>query len=160
MKRLHAFVAVSLVTGLVACTAKEIPDSPAAVEVPTRVTITVEYRQPNSCSNIVTECAGDVVFYGSWMRPGVNVVLRAQPGSFIWTATISSVPVNFPPDDEPYFVRVYDPFLRDTASQGVSGRRIELGGQSLNVLDRARLDTPEELAWVYVDANGVGRNPF
>ena len=158
MKGLSGLMAAGLAVGLVACSAEEIPDSPVAVEVPSRVTVTVEYRQPNSCQNVLTDCSGDVVFYGSWMRPGATVVLEAAPGSFVWAATVSGVPVNFPPNDEPYFVRVYDPFLRETGSQGVAGRRIELGGQAMYAVDRT--DTPEEFAWAYIDSNGVGHNPF
>jgi len=149
---------VALTLAIVACKAAEIPIGPGPVAVPGRVSVTVEYRQPNSCQNVQASCSGDVVFYGSWMRPGGEVTLRAQPDSYVWTATISGVPVNFPPSDEPYFVRIYDPFLRDTATGGVTGRRVRIGRQALIVLDR--VDTPEEFAWVFVDANGVGHNPF
>jgi hypothetical protein len=148
----------ALLLQLLACSAEDVPDSPTPVDVPERVSVTVTYRQPNDCANVTNPCSGDVVFYGSWMPRGGEVTLRAQPGSFVWTGTMPGVPVNYPPDDDPYFVRIYDPFLVDTPTAGRSGRRIELGGQALYVL--SDVDTPTESARVYVDANGVGRNPF
>jgi hypothetical protein len=92
------------------------------------------------------------------MRPGGEVRLSGSAGGYVWTGTLSNVPVNFPPADEGYFVRVFDPYLRDTPTAGVSGQRIRVGGQTLTVL--SDIATPVESAWVYVDGSGTGHNPF
>jgi hypothetical protein len=165
--RLICGAALGLIVLGTGCTPEDVPDSPLPVAKPEVASITVEYRQPNYCANVTSSCDGSVVFYGSWMRSGGEIRLTNVPGSFVWTATVNAVPVNFPPPEDytpgnpmegAYFVRIYDPFLRDTATSGVSGRRIRIGGQTLTILGDP--DTSTEVAWVYVDANGVGHNPF
>ena len=88
------------------------PDAgPAAVPFPRLVSVLVEYRQPNDCLNVPARCTDRVVFFGSWMQTGGEVLLRMAPGTRQWTGTASSVPVNFPPQDFPHLVRVFDPHL-------------------------------------------------
>ena len=53
------------------------------------------------------------------------------PGTLTWTGTVTGVPANFPPRDEPYFVRVYDPHLVETASGGIAASRLLVGGQAI-----------------------------
>jgi len=55
-------------------------------------------------------------------------------------------------------VAVYDPHLRDTETGGVTAGRLVVGGQNLTVFLNA--GTPQESAFVYVDENGMGHNPF
>ncbi len=167
MMALRRMLVGALTLGLAACKAEEIPVGPGSVEVPGRVSVTVEYRQLNSCQNVQASCEGDVVFYGSWMRQGDGIALANQTGSYVWTGTIAGVPINFPPAwmpvnyppyEEPYYVRIYDPYLRDTPTAGRTGRRLKVGTQALSVFGDA--DMPTECAWVYVDASGIGHNPF
>ena len=66
--------------------------------------------------------------------------------------------MNFPPADQPYLVRVGDPFLRDYQTAGATADRLQVGGQALTkFLDYG---TPGESGLVYIDAQGVGHNPF
>ncbi len=76
----------------------------------------------------------------------------------MWTGVASGVPVNWPPVDEPHLVRVFDPHLVDIADGRRDGARLAVGGQVLTQYDSP--GTPQESALVYVDDDGVGRNPF
>jgi hypothetical protein len=134
------------------------PDGPSPVSVTRQVVVTVEYVQPGLCLNSANRCADPVVFFGSWMRPGQEFALTPVPGTFNWSGRASSVPANFPPSDEPYLVRVYDPYLLDTASGGVTAARLRIGGQML--VDVEAVGTPAESGRVYIDDNGVGHTPF
>jgi hypothetical protein len=116
----------------------------------------VEYRQPRGCSNVASLCETRVVFFGSWMHPGEEVLLDPQPG-LIWTGEANNVPVNWPPEDSPHLVRVFDPHLTDTATGGVTAARLQVGGQMLTRFDSP--GTTSESAFVYVDDVGVGHNP-
>jgi hypothetical protein len=125
---------------------------------PTRLTtVEVEYRQPNGCLNATGNCADRVVFFGSWMRSGEEVLLEPAPGR-IWVGSVSNVPVNWPPVVLPHRVRVFDPHLVDTDTGGVSAERLKVGRQILTVFDEQ--GTPGESGRVYVDDNGIGHNPF
>jgi hypothetical protein len=152
-------VAVLLLALSASCLHQEGPEDPTPIEVPAVVSVRVEYRQPNGCLNTVSDCGGPVYFFASWMNPqGSYVALSRLEGTFIWKGTISNVPVNFPPRDHPYLVRVYDPFLRDYQTAGVSADRLQVGGQVLTrFLDYG---TPAENGLIYIDAQGVGHNPF
>ena len=132
---------------------------PSAVPAPAVANVRVEYRQPNGCANSTpVACDNLVVFFGSWMRSGQEIYLTADPGSHVWTGVALNVPVNWPPVEEPHLVRVFDPHLVDTPTGGVTGARLLLGGQILTEYDEP--GTPKESALVYVDDNGVGRNPL
>lgn len=122
------------------------------------VDVTIEYRQPNGCLNVPPACDNLVVFFGSWMRPGQEIYLQANAGSHVWTGVARGVPVNWPPSDEPHLVRVFDPHLVDSPTGGVTAARLLVGGQLLSHWDSP--GTPAESALVYVDDNGVGRNPL
>jgi len=137
---------------------EEVSEGPSALPISRAVPVTVEYSQPGLCLNSANRCSDPVVFFGSWMRPGQEVTLQPVSGRFIWTGTIPAVPVNFPPGDEPYLVRVFDPYLLDTTSGGVTAARLRVGGQVLTAFDW--LGTPAESGRVYVDDNGVGHNPY
>lgn len=136
---------------------------PAAVPPGRFVTITVQYRQPAGCQNDQGTCDARVVFFGSWMQPasasyaGDQVLLDTQFGPNFWTGTVQNVPVNWPPNDFPHYVRVYDPHLQATSSGGVTAARLIVGGQAITEYDAP--GTPQESGLIYVDDNGVGRTP-
>ncbi len=92
------------------------------------------------------------------MRAGRRVPPARDPGGFIWRGTATGVPVNFPPRDEPHAVRVFDPYLFDTPTGGVTAERLQVGGQILTVFDSP--GGPREVGLVYIDENGLGHNPF
>jgi hypothetical protein len=121
------------------------------------VTVRVEYRQPNDCFNVAARCQDRVVFFGSWMHKGDEVLLGLASGTRQWTGIAPRVPVNFPPQDFPHLVRVFDPHLVDTPTGGVTAARLVVGGQVITQYDQPA--TPYESGLIYVDDNGQGRNP-
>ncbi len=137
---------------------EEVPEGPSPLPISRAVTVTVEYVQPGQCLNSANRCVDPVVFFGSWMRPGQEFALSPVPGTYTWTGQALAVPVNFPPGDEPYLVRVFDPYLLDTASGGVTAIRLRIGGQVLVQVDEP--GTPAESGRIYIDDNGIGRTPF
>jgi hypothetical protein len=153
--RLALLVPVSL---LGACLHQEGPEDPSPVPFPTLVSVRVEYRQPNGCLNSSTPCGGPVVFYASWMLQGTYVTLAQTPSTFTWTGVVQNVPANFPPGDQPYLVRIVDPYLRDTPTNGVTADRLQVGGQTLTKF--YEYGTPAESGLIYIDVQGVGHNPF
>ena len=134
------------------------PAGPSALAPSRSASVKVEYRQPNGCANQGTHCNDLVVFFGSWMHPGEEIYLAVVPGSHVWTGLASNVPVNWPPVDEPHLVRVFDPHLVESPTGGVTGARLAVGGQVLTQYDSP--GTPQESALVYVDDDGIGRNPY
>ncbi len=152
---------VLLALGSMACPDFQ-PDPP---EGPTPITggqrfatITVEYRQPQHCANTADHCLDRVVFFGSWMGKGDEVVLATPAGPTFWTGVVQNVPVNWPPSDEPHRVRVYDPHLQQTETGGLTAARLVVGSQVIYFYDAA--GTPKEAGLIYVDDNGVGHNPL
>jgi len=133
------------------------PSSPSALPAGRFVDVKVEYRQPAYCANTGTACDQLVVFFGSWMKAGEEIYLT-DAGGRQWTGVVRHVPVNWPPTDEPHLVRVFDPHLVDTPTGGVTAARLMIGGQAIYFYDQA--GTPQESGLIYVDDNGVGRNPF
>lgn len=133
------------------------PEDPPAVP-PALVSVSIEYRQPAGCNNTPAQCDNPVVFFGSWMHPGAEFALQRDTTGRVWRGTALSVPANFPPADEPYEVRIFDPHLAATPTGGFTGNRLTVGRQLLERL--ASLGTPREAALVYVDVNGEGHNPF
>jgi hypothetical protein len=121
------------------------------------VTVGIEYRQPTGCANTSSECGSSVVFFGSWMHSGEEVYLSRVEGSFTWVGVATGVPVNWPPTDEAHLVRVFDPHLVQTPTAGVTAARLSLGGQMVTEYESP--GTPQEVGVVYIDDNGVGRNP-
>jgi hypothetical protein len=154
---LRRLALVCLAAGAVACLHPDVPAGPSALSA-RAVNVQIEYRQPNGCANQGTACDNLVVFFGSWMHPGEEIYLAAVPGSHVWTGVATSVPVNWPPVDQPHLVRVFDPHLVETPTGGVTAARLAVGGQVLTQYDSA--GTPQESGLVYVDDNGVGRNPY
>jgi hypothetical protein len=134
------------------------PEDAPSPPLPRLASVTVEYHQPAECRNVPSRCSDRVVFYGSWMRPGQELILDAVPGSFIWTGTLAGVPVNFPPAGQPHTVHVFDPYLVGAPTRGAAGRRLVVGGESLTAVDD--FGTGAERAQVYVDDNGFGHNPI
>jgi len=142
-----------------ACFERNATEGPSALPGTRTVSVRIEYRQPADCVNADrANCIDPVFFLGSWMHAGEEVILDSVPGSNVWAGTAHGVPVNWPPTDEPHYVRVYDPHLKDTATAGVSAARLSVGGQLLTTFDQP--GTPQESGLVYVDDDGVGRNPF
>jgi hypothetical protein len=137
---------------------QEGPEDPSPLPQPRSVAVTVEYRQPGECSQTGAACNDPVIFYGSWMRTEEFLVLQPVAGRFYWVGTAPGVPVNFPPRARPYTVRVYDPYLARSETNGFTGRRLVVGGEELTSVESfGRLD---EHALVFVDDNGLGHNPF
>jgi len=136
---------------------KSVTEGPPPVPSPRLVSVRVEYRQPNGCVNVVNPCNTRVVFFGSWMQPGGEVLLSQNPG-YVWTGTVLNVPVNFPPREQPYLVRVFDPHLIETPTGGVTASRLVVGGQMITFFDQP--GTTAESGVIFIDDNGIGRNPF
>jgi hypothetical protein len=134
------------------------PEGPGEVPSPRLVSVRIRYRQPNGCQNTSLPCTGPVVFFGSWMRASEPFPLTPTPGTFEWSGVATRVPVNFPPYDIPYYVRVFDPYLQETATGGVTASRLTVGTQVITILDAS--GTPTESGLIYVDDNGIGRNPY
>jgi len=135
----------------------EVEEGPSPLPVGRFTSVKIEYRQPAGCENVASACEQLVVFFGSWMRPGQEIYLQDDPGSLVWTGTVTNVPVNWPPNDEPHYVRVFDPHLFDTPTGGVTAARLLVGGQTIYYYDQP--GTRRESGLIYVDDNGVGRNP-
>jgi hypothetical protein len=134
-------------------------EGPSALPAPAVANVTIQYRQPNGCANAsAVACDNLVVFFGSWMQAGQEIYLAQDPTSHVWTGVATGVPVNWPPVEEPHLVRVFDPHLVDTPTGGVTGARLFVGGQILTQYDSP--GTPQESALVFVDDDGVGRNPL
>ena len=135
------------------------PEDPAPPPVPRLVSVAVEYRQPPGCLNAPERCEDLVVFFGSWMRPGGEFFLQADAGGYLWTGVAHGVPVNFPPGgDEPHRVRVYDPHLVQTLTEGSSAERLKVGAQI--ILRFSGSGGRNEVGLIYIDENGQGRNPY
>ena len=158
-RRALAILAAVLLGGGCNAFKQTVPDDAPEVHPPRVVSVTVQYRQPQGCLNVATPCNEPVIFFGSWMHPGQEFQLTPDPaGNFIWRGTARNVPVNFPPIDQAYLVRIFDPHLREGPGGGVTAQRLWVGGQLLN-----KFDSPggeNESAMVYIDDNGTGHNPF
>jgi hypothetical protein len=134
------------------------PVDPEPLSPPRTVSVTVEYLQPNGCVEGSPRCEDNVVFFGSWMRPGEEFFLQPQAGRFLWRGTATNVPVNFPPRGAPHAVRIYDPHIVGTPSTGLTASRLKVGGEAITVIDSP--GNPREVGLVYIDENGQGRNPY
>jgi len=134
------------------------PEDPAADVVPRTVSVSIVYRQPSSCANEPDRCDDPVMFYGSWMRPGNEFSLTPDPNSHVFRGTALVVPVNYPPRDQPYAVKVYDPYLARTSTEGFTARRLMLGGEALTRIES--FGARQERALLFVDENGFGHNPI
>jgi hypothetical protein len=134
------------------------PEGPSALPVTRLVSVTIEYRQPAGCVNAAGTCAVSPVFFASWMGRGDEVILTTAAGPSVWSGTVHNVPVNWPPTDEPHYVRVWDPHLLDTPNEGLTAARLTVGGQAIAHYDQP--GTPQEAGLIYVDDNGIGRNPL
>lgn len=134
------------------------PEDASPVPTPGLVSVTIEYRQPNGCINVATPCAGPVVFFATWMRPGAEFPLTPDAGNYVWRGTALGVPVNFPPAGDPYEVRIFDPYLADGPTGGFTAQRLKVGGEPVARLQDS--GTANEHGLIYVDSNGFGRSPF
>jgi hypothetical protein len=145
---------------LSSCLHQEGPEDPSPVVYPSLVSVRIEYRQPSGCVDTAVGCdQGPVRFEASWMSPqGTHVLLTRMPGTFIWNGTVTNVPANFPPTDQPYLVRIIDPYLKDTPTGGVTADRLQVGGQLITRF--YEYGTPAESGLIFIDAQGVGHSPF
>jgi hypothetical protein len=134
------------------------PATAPTVTPPRNVTVTIEYRQPAGCVNVASPCDEAVVFFASWMKLDAYIILQPDPGRYVWRGIAYNVPVNYPPRDYPYLVRIFDPHLRETVTNGITGERLKVGGEALVHFDSP--GTPKESALVFIDENGAGHNPF
>lgn len=135
------------------------PEDPPDVPSPRLVVVKIEYEQPPGCLG-GGRCDDMVVFFGSWMRPGTEFALTPDPGNFVWRGVAYGVPVNYPPHEnpQPYEVRIYDPHLLASRTDGFTADRLRVGGEFLTKLESP--GTPGVHSLVYVDENGLGHNPF
>jgi hypothetical protein len=134
------------------------PEDAPAVSGPGFVSVAIEYRQPNGCLGPHPDCDQPVIFSASWMRPGAEFRLTREPGGYVWRGVAHNVPVNYPPRDDPYAVRVFDPHLLLSCAEGYSADRISVGGEALTRWDGG--GCRDQHALVYIDQNGRGRNPY
>jgi hypothetical protein len=134
------------------------PEDAPELTPPGFVSVSVEYRQPNGCLNQTLPCNEPVVFFGSWMQKGAEFQLTRDPGTFVWRGIARQVPVNFPPRDDPYTVRIFDPYLRETCTAGFQAERIRFGGEALSKYEGGGCAGQAALA--FVDDNGYGHNPY
>ena len=159
-----ARVSASILTVLTAAGCLEFrqvgPEDITPETPPRLVNVTIEYRQPAGCENVASSCNDPVIFFGSWMRPGAEFALSPERGTFVYRGSAIGVPVNFPPHEfeVPYAIRVYDPHLVNTPTQGWTAINIRFGGELLFKFDD--LGGPREHALAYVDENGFGRNIY
>ena len=135
----------------------DVPAGPSELPPASYASVNIEYRQPNGCANASGNCVDRVVFFGSWMRAGEEILLEPAPG-FLWVGQATNVPVNWPPHESAHSVRIFDPHLVDTDSGGVTASRLKVGEQVLTALEN--VGTPSESGQVHVDDNGFGHNPF
>jgi hypothetical protein len=154
-----ALLALTAVAGL-SCNAfrRSGPEQPDPVIPPAFVDVVIEYRQPNECVPGSPRCLDNVVFFGSWMRAGEEFFLAKQPGGFVWNGLARGVPVNYPDRDQPYLVRVFDPHMVGSPTEGASAERLKVGGETIT-----RFYSPgnvNEFGLIYIDANGQGRTPL
>jgi hypothetical protein len=134
------------------------PEDAPPVSPPRLVSVTVEYRQPNGCINERAACNTPVYFFGTWMRPGGQFALTPDPNGYIWRGVAEQVPVNYPPRGTPYEVRILDPYLLESPTDGFTAERLKVGGEAVT-----RIESPggrNEHGLVYIDENGQGRNAF
>lgn len=158
VRRLAVLAVVALLAAVPGCDfQRDPPEGPSPLPLTRLVNVRIEYRQPNGCVNTTSSCDDLVVFFGSWMHVDQEIYLEAAPGTHVWSGIAQGVPVNWPPVDEPHYVRVFDPHLVDTPTGGVTAARLIVGGQPLTQYDSP--GTPQESGLVYVDDNGVGRTP-
>ena len=135
------------------------PEDAPTVTPPQSVSVTIEYRQPIGClSSPSPHCDEPVVFFATWMPTGAQLILTRLAGTQVWQGRAVGVPVNYPPRDEPYQVRIYDPYLVDSCAQGFSADRIVVGSEALTQTIGG--GCRDQAALVYVDANGQGHNPY
>jgi hypothetical protein len=160
LSRVRPLVPLVLGLCLVSCDFQpDPPPGPSALPAARVADVRVEYRQPNGCQNADSVHCNDLVwFFGSWMHPGEELPLERVPGSFTWAGVAKGVPVNWPPVESPHLVRVFDPHLVDTPTEGVTAARLTVGGQAITEYDSA--GTPQESGLIFVDDNGLGRSPL
>ena len=98
------------------------------------------------------------MFFGSWMQAGQEFFLRKQPGLWVWKGTANNVPVNYPPRDQPYLVRVYDPHQAGSPTEGVTAEHLKVGGEAIT-----RFYSPgnaQESGMIFIDDDGQGHSPY
>ena len=133
------------------------PEDPDPVDTPQLVSVTVEYWQVAGCQGEPV-CKEPVNFQASWMQPGAEFSLVRDPANQVWRGTAYGVPVNFPPRGAPYYVRVYDPMLRDRPNGGKTGERLTVGGEAIRKL--VNQNTTSEFGTIFIDTTGRGHNVY
>jgi hypothetical protein len=134
------------------------PSEPEPVSQPQLVSVMIEYRQPFACQADASACDQAVTFSASWMQAGTQFSLVRDAGNTVWRGTAYAVPVNYPPRAAAYSVQVFDPLLKDEASAGKTAQRLVIGGE--NVRSLADENTPQARGFIYIDAEGHGRNVY
>jgi hypothetical protein len=134
------------------------PEDPPPLQTPRLVSVAIQYRQPAACLNLTERCPDNVAFFGSWMQPGAEFFLERTGDGYLWTGVARSVPVNFPPRDDPYRVRVFDPHLQLSLTEGFTAERLAVGGEAITRIEGE--GGRNEAGLVFIDATGQGRNPY
>lgn len=134
------------------------PEDPDPVAVPDVVSVVIEYRQPEECSNVAERCNDKVVLFASWRRNPSEMLLSPQADGRVHTGVAHDVPVNYPPRDEAYRVRIYDPHLVDTLTEGFTAQRLRVGRELVTRIEGG--GGRNEVGYVYVDSNGLGHNAY
>jgi len=155
-RRLRILAVAAL--GTAACFRLVGPEDPTPVDSPQLVAVRIEYRQPQGCTVPEAQCGGPVIFFASWKQEGGEFALSRVGDTNVWVGVAEAVPVNFPPRDDPYQVRVFDPFLAGDALVGITANRITVGGELLTRF--ANIGDEDESALVYIDDEGQGHNAF
>jgi hypothetical protein len=158
VRAVGALATLALVVGGCYDFHQEGPEDPTPINPPRLVSITIEYVQPPGCLNRPPNCGEPVVFFASWTPPTASFRLLPDPGGLVWRGRVTGVPVNFPPRQDPYTVRIFDPHLVGLPTGGVTANRITIGGEKLTHFTET--GTEKESALVYIDENGIGHNPF
>jgi hypothetical protein len=122
------------------------------------VSVIIEYRQPEECLNLPEKCNDRVVFFPSWARNPSEFFLTAQPDGRVHSGVAHNVPVNYPPRDGPYRVRIFDPHLVGSLTEGFTAERLRVGRELITRIDGS--GGRNETGLVYVDAQGFGHNAY
>lgn len=155
--RLFVVVTTALLAGGPGC--RQIgPEDPSPVPVPELVSVVIEYRQPEECLNVAEKCNDKVVFFASWKRNPSEFFLTAQADGRVHTGVAHDVPVNYPPRDEPYRVRIFDPHLANSLTEGFTAQRLRIGRELVTRIEGG--GGRNETGYVYVDSNGLGHNAY
>ena len=159
MRLATRLAAALLATAALSCDFQpEVEEGPSPLPGARFTTVRIEYRQPGGCENVASALRSARRVLRELDAPGPGDRPSGRLGLARVDRDVTNVPVNWPPSDEPHYVRVFDPHLVNTPTGGVTAARLLVGGQTIYFFDQP--GTPKESGLIYVDDNGVGRNPL